>query len=421
MSTQSAIIVTHQSRIRCLMHMYGIGILGSASVAMGDDDLNERLLGDESNVGSPSIAGGGGAKIGHVASFKNGCVLRVRITRDEVNVSLVVSGEIGAGEDKPGYTYFTSERSMPNSPSVSYTEIPFPNTTIRNTFYGADVVRDDDVYELYLIRHGQATHNVLKGFGKMMSNKDTDLTPLGREQAGRSGDALFQAIVANGSSLPTHLFASDLRRTRQTLVEVMHAYPASHQNLVQPMITILPCAHELRYAVNKDTGKCDGSKIPSAAENTMACTEGSCGMTDKYKNRWDEYYKFYGNATRSSWIKTCKTCGTRHCRDTDMIKEAIGSIQTSEDATMRDAFDMGDERPDLSGYTDMDMGDDRDSVSSVAETVVNGGRRRRMTRRVRKGRRVRTSRKSRRVRKSRKSRRVRTSRKGRRVRKSRKR
>ena len=62
MSTQSAIIVTHQSRIRCLMHMYGIGILGSASVAMGDDDLNERLLGDESNVGSPSIAGGGGAR-----------------------------------------------------------------------------------------------------------------------------------------------------------------------------------------------------------------------------------------------------------------------------------------------------------------------------------------------------------------------
>jgi len=301
--------------------MYGIGI------------LNDYDLAEQEEEPLTHLTGGGGAKSGQVGSFKNGSVLRVVVSYDSIEVSMVVGGEIGEGEDKPGYTYFVP----PDTPysSHSYREIPFHTVTIQNRFYDADVIENGDEFEFYLIRHGQAEHNVLKGISKAFSNKDTSLTKTGIEQARRTGQSLYNAISnSNGIyGMPTRIFASDLKRTRQTLSEVMTWFRTRSIDT----ITILPCAHELRYKVNKDTMKCDGSKIPSAAENVMNCTKERCDFEYEYKNNWDDYYNFYGNTTRNSLIKTCSTCTTRHCRDTDMIKEAIVIIN-SEEKDMRTAI-----------------------------------------------------------------------------------
>ena len=66
--------------------------------------------------------------------------------------------------------------------------------------------------DLLLARHGQATGNVDRSLGP-----DTDLTPLGREQAARLGAWL----VEQGYGF-TALYSSPLRRARQT-AEIVNA------------------------------------------------------------------------------------------------------------------------------------------------------------------------------------------------------
>ena len=120
--TYGSIIVSHQARLRCLMHKFGIGIIpkNKHSSVSGEDSgkeptLRQPLL-QERRSDYGLVVGGGAAGAGQVASFMNGAVIRMAITRDGISVGLIVTGIIDPSEDKAGYTYFVGgEEEEPSS------------------------------------------------------------------------------------------------------------------------------------------------------------------------------------------------------------------------------------------------------------------------------------------------------------------
>ena len=379
--TYGSIIVSHQARLRCLMHKFGIGIISKnkpSSVSGEESMLSQPLLQDrDRHSGSGVVVGGGAAGAGQVASFMNGAVIRMAITKDGISVRLIVTGIIDPSEDKAGYTYFVGgEEEEPSSlTSSSYTKIPFPNTELDTKMY-SDLV-DNNTYVFYLVRHGQAVHNTLTTYQKMMSPKDTSLTDKGKEQAIHTGKKLSDIILHNEVAFDNtslFLFGSDLKRTRQTMEHLRGQFPEGIRSDMK-IIYILPCAHELRYKPSED-GNCDGSMLPTPNENISECTRDDCKF-DGYgslRNDWSDYYKFYSGATRStrSWLPTCLTCAKKpvgkRCRDTDMISQAIDRINTLAAQTIHTSRSGGlVEMSDVSSFT-TPQSSPRSSFSSVSST-----------------------------------------------------
>ena len=115
-NTYISIITTHQARLRCLL----------------------------SKIFNKSMK-----------RFKNGCVLKMVVTKLTITFELVYSGEVS--KIKPGYEYYIS----PNDTQVNGTTLfDIDEFTIPNNFYN---VGDNERFIFYLIRHGEASHNVKKG------------------------------------------------------------------------------------------------------------------------------------------------------------------------------------------------------------------------------------------------------------------
>lgn len=416
----TSLIVSHQARIRCLMHMYGIGIMPNPEPERSL--LEEPLISSERlHEEGGAVVGGGGAKPGQVASFKNAAVLQLVINAKYISVSLVVSGSIDAKEDKPGYTYFIRPEDSKGE-NVSYSEIPFPKTTIENKFYSG---LGDDTYEFYLVRHGQADHNLLKGIDKAFSTKDTSITRTGINQAAKSGEILNKLINGDNGDMryqaPTYLFGSDLRRTRQTMFEIIKAFPPLNEDSMDDgqKIIILPCAHELTY--NPSNGKCDAGQGMTPNENISTCTRETCvndggvnrtykpketgkssksvGINQYYNNDWSAYYNFYGDATRATrnWIPSCLTCAkSKRCRDTDKIQEAINSVKIEYErrndesrpgsviSSQGSHGSQGVRLSEISRYSFSDSESDDDNDSDEETVKTGGGRRRTRRTRVRR-------------------------------------
>lgn len=371
-----SMIFTHQARMRCFFRKSIEPIVGTykkngitdAAVFSDDDEYNavgnddpdfdtttrEQILSrpaylDEEYVAIPPTEEAivGGNKKWKLPRFKNGSVLRCIITYDKIKIELLVEGEID--ENKPNYVYYVKPENVSTdvgAQSGKYKVTAFDSVDLRNTTY---TFTGDDVYTFYIVRHGQATHNLLKGIkqklGSVLSGqKDTSLTPIGTDQAKRSGKEFAKLFVGqdkddNIGLTPRFIFTSDLRRTRQTAQAFLNSLVDNTTNpdIAQQIIhntqghrwIVLPCTHELAFV---DSGYCDGfqNPLPTPPENQMTCdvNDARCGITSHdYAINWDHYSKFYGSSTRS---KLCRGCGAKHCRDTDMIKEAINIIQQQQ-------------------------------------------------------------------------------------------
>jgi broad specificity phosphatase PhoE len=292
--------------------------------------------------------------------FKNGCVLKMEVTRLTITFELVYSGEVS--KIKPGYEYYIS----PNDTQVNGTILfDIEEFTIPNNFYN---LGDNERFIFYLIRHGEASHNVKKGLSKMFQSisgeKDTSLTPEGVEQARQ----IYGNIVESERNLINpdilYLFSSDLKRTRETMVNFISQLRRSHDRIIITDLIVLPCAHELNY---KKDGNCDGRQFLTANENIMNC-DGSrpeCRTEGDYKVNWGLYETFYdGTRTKSGR-------GKQQCRNTDMIKQAIEYIKTNapdvedrfhasldpplyseEDGGIRNSDPVSDPDSDFRGYDD---------------------------------------------------------------------
>ena len=371
-----SIICTHQARIRCLLHdiYFGTGRMDKKAFVGYDDSDTEPESSEEdeyeediaqsqkswSSTNSKNSDGdysyhtanglefleesanngdytdrdtfGGAPKPPEMDRFKNGCILEFKITTSNIQVRLVYDGIVD--EEKPKYVYYVSPSSAPD-PKVAagkYQTTLFKEINIPNVMYD---VSPGYTYIFYLIRHGQGEHNVLKGMSKKWGAlavsskyKDPSLTNTGVQQAIEIGQKL-QVILDQQNQKIDYLFASDLKRTRQTLYYILQPMD-SDPTLRHKQINILQCSEELNYTANKN---CDSSQWATPNENISLCNPfkdyAKAGLPDLCQNErgnyasWKNYTAFYGTGTRNSPGKY----KPQQCRDTDMIKQAILYIQ----------------------------------------------------------------------------------------------
>ena len=271
-----SIIATHQARIRCYL---------------------------SSILGKP------------IERFMNGAVLRIEINPTDLLCSLVYQGELN--EVKPEKKYYVINN---NDSSPNYTAIPFPDVRVPSKYN-----TNGETYVFFVIRHGQGTHNILKGFQKkraaVFGNKDTRLTDTGFEQAAMTG----HMMTKNAEFLSaTSLFSSDLVRTIETLVTVLNQdrNQTISNRIAGKEIIVLPCAHELNY---DKSGSCDGSSSQAMLgnENKSSCKSiNDCiSSYQGFQINWNYYNSFYGNGTRMK-----SGSNRKHCRNTNFLQEAIDII-----------------------------------------------------------------------------------------------
>ena len=369
-----SLICTHQARIRCLLHdiYFGTGRMDKKAFVGYDDSDTEQETSEEDEFEEDIAQSqkswssnsndsddysyhtangldfleesvkngddtnrdtfGGAPKPPKMDRFKNGCVLEFKITTSSIQVKLVYDGIVD--EEKPKYVYYVSPNSAPD-PKVAagkYQTTLFKEINIPNVMYN---VSPSVTYVFYLIRHGQGEHNVLKGMSKKWgalavssAYKDPSLTNTGVQQAIQIGQKL-QVILDEQHQKVDYLFASDLKRTRQTLYYILQPMD-SDPALRHKQINILQCSEELTYTANKN---CDSSQWATPNENISLCNPfkdyAKAGLPDLCQNErgnyvsWKNYTAFYGTGTRKNPGKY----KPQLCRDTDMIKQAILYIQ----------------------------------------------------------------------------------------------
>lgn len=338
----TSIIFTHQARLRCLIHgiMYGKNKIvgGDSDVGLRNAlyerpqellDLDKEAIWNDSLPEEPINL----SSKEEVYRFKNASMLKITINSQTISVNLMINGVVD--EMKKDYVYYVkpgTEEEDVYAREGRYKVVPFTPIEKPNTEYDVG----DNTYIFYLVRHGQATHNVYKTkdkfFAQITRKKDTHLTDAGTNQALQSGEEARVLISSGNVAMmlpPSYLFASDLMRTRETLVSFLNGMGIPYTT----DIIVLPCSHELDY---KKDGNCDAKAgLLSSAENITSCAINidSCKKIDKYNVDWSAYDNFYKNGTgvgMRSGICTDKSCNAYKCKNTDMLKEAISIINSKQ-------------------------------------------------------------------------------------------
>jgi len=287
-----SIIATHQARIRCLISQF----------------LSKK-----------------------VERFQNGSVVKITINSQKISLKLIYSGELD--EFKPERKYYVTNDDFNNEQYIKDNEskfqalqFPIELNELENNYIP---IEESTTFVFYLIRHGQGTHNVLKGMTKKISSisgeKDTHLTEKGITQAGNTGDFLGSTADNGLSNIfnSMYLFISDLQRTKETLASVLANSQAMSGKTIHPnKMIMLPCSHELNY---DKYGQCDGSRgqMFAANENKSSCVDiDNCAKEYKTYQIDLKYYNDFYDGTRSKPGNNKK-----QCRKTSIISEAIDIIK----------------------------------------------------------------------------------------------
>ena len=345
MTEPVGIITTHQARLRCFMKTF-----------MASKEKTQ------------------------IHRFKNGAILKVTVNGGgKANVELVYDGDID--EEKKTYVYYVSDPSVARDKPIlheskKYQIIGFPSGLEGTIGIGSEYGDKEEGkegeeggknYTFYLIRHGQAEHNIQKGLSKYAGyifspKEDTNLTTVGIEQAIKIGERLYDIIISSVSDAEQaeqflrrlKLFASDLRRTHQTMAVLMNVLISKirkgvkariPEDAIPRTIVVLPCAHEV------DLDGCDSPGLMNPPENVMSCEmDKRSSILEKLKDRgclsvradmgedeksygfeiyWDYYLDFYGGKTRRSASST----DSRKCSHTNFILQAVFYI--SEETVKR--------------------------------------------------------------------------------------
>ena len=340
METVVSVIVTHNTRLQCLI----------------DFIRNET---------TPKIR------------FMNCVIFKLVITDEELELSMIYSGELEHGEQRKisltrPYYVKDLEDCYPRHEEGAESDVewigqkptivdddeaewigPKPSGIKPCNVYTPYTTRDFKTrlklpskitkkLVFFFVRHGQALHNASNTYGMTL---DTPLTPLGNRQALRAGSALKKYIDRDHPSVSPdkyYFFVSDLLRTRQTCINVLaKVIPGDRYN---SNFVVLPCSHEINTKGN-DRGNCDQTASTSslykkvARENYSSCTVNSDGtlnpICDAKHNDWSYYLDFYGNKIRgeqnyaSNYVKSFFTpqAESKQCRNTNMVAEAIQIIE----------------------------------------------------------------------------------------------
>jgi broad specificity phosphatase PhoE len=304
----TSFIVTHNGRMRCLLDLLGFSSNNPALDPKKKKFMNCAVV---ELVVTPSVM------------------------KTDMKIKLIQPGDL-AGEDDPKPEKYFSQFEA----TISNNKID----TKGNTFI------------FYIVRHGDGEHNKAKrewmGAKKLLSSAtgnlfDAQLTTIGVKQAFDAGKTFGLTHSSFGQLNPsnTFLFASDLKRTRQTLYNFLSGANESGINSrLLKSVVILPCAHELDY----DKEGCDGNQgmlSGLAQENVMRCQPtNSCPQTRTEQSdfcswlppitkdsgsgnlclNWSHYNTFYGKENNGS--RNDKGSSAQKCRSTNMIQQAINII-----------------------------------------------------------------------------------------------
>jgi broad specificity phosphatase PhoE len=295
--------------------------------------------------------------------FQNCCILRLEISENYFSLRLVYSGELSDHEQgkvskkkRPYYT--TPDKADPENGYFSFGHIQANQDTMWMVTERLNISESNllgNKFVFYIVRHGQGEHNVKNSFGfseTLGLKRDTPVTQIGLDQATKAGEEL-RNILSEYREKIDYYFASDLERTRQTLLnvyvglykrndeiqgmEISEESQQTQQNPKPDKIVILPCAHE-PYAPGSGDGDCDAYAAKSswlskksARENYPKCTIDAirsgvpgCSSIDGVPLDWTFYLQFYGDQIRSQMLMS--SSGRRYCRDTTMISTAIDYI-----------------------------------------------------------------------------------------------
>ena len=257
------------------------------------------------------------AKLGHQPQdpirFQNGCVLKITVSPTTIQVSLLHTGNITEKDKTNSKIFYYSPDDYPKDPQkyVKFTPLEIP---MDRTKFGLTNAQSNTAYVFYVVRHGESEHNQ-KGWKHL--TLDTHLIDQGKQGAARAGDAISRDLPLNARL--SAYFVSDLVRTRETLNEIKIGFLGS--TIVVPTI-VLPCSSEVAK-VGKN-GECDATGYlwdKMARENYPGCTLQRIKSTDPNeecnKLNWDLYLKFYGGNMRG------ENESRMRCRDTNMLAMAI--------------------------------------------------------------------------------------------------
>jgi hypothetical protein len=304
--------------------------------------------------------------------WQNCCVLKLDLVPNHASInydftlSLLYPGEIEQNEKKE-YHYWSNITSthilnISAGASRKYHKFQEINGSInlsdlRNDMRSeVDNIQSSCAFTFYLMRHGQAKHNIMEGWSKIWRPTDTSLTNEGVTMAKLAGEAINTDLRLSVSKLD-YCYVSDLIRTRETFAGAVIGMSSDCLPLTNDAtklkLIVLPCAHELAF--NK-TGNCDSKQKFSqifAKENKIGCKKDhldenpekcrsfnvniicpstfssesstSSGIVCKSINVeidwYTLYYNFYGDSDRATQIPE-----RRHCRNTSMIEESINHI-----------------------------------------------------------------------------------------------
>lgn len=361
-SNINSIVVTHNARLRCFITKLFNNSTISSDLVMRKNIKDFR--------------------------WQNCCVVKLLLTNDPNNIknihfelSLIYDGEIDPTENKPSYQYWGNKPenpdltvapkskgcigSMCSRQNANVAVQPLGkrfnhfDSLIGNVKFNdlndlnvdSDILNLSNTFTFYLIRHGQAEHNLYTKT-TIVRKTDTSLTENGKRGALYAGFAINEDLGENG--ILKYYFASDLIRTRQTLSGILSGIKSKHltfstrANMIN--VVILPCSHELAFVSD---GKCDSTVNigqPFTNENNMSCTKltnyngsqpkqfADCvtfnTLTADNANivvniNWSFYTEFYGQSYRGDSSK--KIYGTKkQCRNTSMIEQCIDYINKNQ-------------------------------------------------------------------------------------------
>ena len=264
--------------------------------------------------------------------YKNCCIIKLSLTKKMNKIHYDIS-LIYDGDSHKNMIYYTTEikPTIDNNKEILFPNLSNSITKLLNI--KSSDLKNNILYTFFMIRHAQSEHNLYNIIEKLGSplKLDTSLTDTGVKQSEKAGIFLNKYLKNNKLSI-NYLFASDLKRTRQTLSIIL-----SKINIIIPsIITIIPCSHEVLYT-KKDN--CDKNMILSlgsiAGENRMSCNT-NCNINKdeqcceiKYKNKkynidWTFYNKFYKGSRKFTYMKDNK----QSCSNNDYIEMMVDYINS---------------------------------------------------------------------------------------------
>jgi broad specificity phosphatase PhoE len=317
-SNINVLSVTHNARIRCLLSY--IGLMQAELNKINETTTNKKIK---------------------EIRIKNCGILKLSIlaNSDEAEISMFYQGNIEPENRRPGLYFTQTSNGSQNTNDVPMQPYKFKLSQL-------NIGRQNKNINIYLIRHGEGTHNVKSFFPNMSA--DTLLTQKGVEQASAAAEYLVNKLVIGKFDPIDFYFCSNLKRSRQTLDILMeYIYRRYTLNIFgnkkessepkRKKMIVLPCSHEVSFNEN---GKCDKEpffgNILFNRENRMSCdlnstvpgckAKDTCCNTDnsQYNVKLDKSpdwsYEIDWTFYKDFFAKTINKEAYGNCENTNMVK-----------------------------------------------------------------------------------------------------